>query len=517
MKVVIKSWMMALLAVSVLFSCTKTEMLPPPEQNHEHGQEPEEQKSVHFDFSVQVDGETYFPMDTTGEHLSVFVPYGTDLTQMKPLFNDKDFAVTVDGETQISGVTVRSFKSYKKGTVYKLVSTATGQERTYTVRVLDTKLPVVSVTTATPEEIADKETWRPAVIRVRYEDGHIQEMGATGIRGRGNWTWEKYPKKPYALKLEQKQEFLGMPAHKRWILLAQYRGFIGNPLAFEATRRAPALGWAPRGRFVELVLNGQFQGLYYLCEQIKIGKDRVSIAKMKTKDNQYPAYSGGYLLEYDELYDEQFKFMSERFNLPVQIKDPNDTLLDVQFGYIRDFINDMEAELRKIGTGQESHYGDYLDIDSFADYWMALEIVGNYEAWKPRSVKMYKGRDGIDSPPGTVCKLKAGPLWDQELFQVDLAFNSKNMYYFKYLFRDPVFVATVKERWPAYKSNLLGNEAYQGFVEYLEEMADLIKSSARRDLTYWGNSYFSLPGESSAVRFGFKDKVEWMDQEINKL
>lgn len=77
---------------------------------------------------------------------------------------------------------------------------------------------------------------------------------------------------------------------------------------------------------------------------------------------------------------------------------------------------------------EESHYADYLDRDNFAEYWMVLETIGNYEAYKPRSVKLYKGRDGVDSPEGTVCKLKAGPLWDQELFEVNQEFNSKDMY-----------------------------------------------------------------------------------------
>lgn len=354
-------------------------------------------------------------------------------------------------------------------------------------------------------------------MRIIDTDGNIQDLGGTGIRGRGNWTWDKYPKKPYALKLDKKQEVLGLPAHKRWVLLAQYRGFIGNPLMFEATRRAPSMDWAPRGYFVELILNGKYNGLYYLCEQIKKDENRVNIASLKDEDVTYPAVSGGYLLEYDELYDEKYKFMSSEFHLPVQLKGPNDSVPDAQFNYIRNYINEMEVEIKKIGSGQESHYYDYLDIDSFADYWMILETIGNYEAYKPRSVKMYKGRDGVDSPAGTVCKLKAGPLWDQELFEVYHQFNSKDMYYYKYLFKDPEFVNTVKSRWPAYKSNLLGNDKYISFVEYLNQMVDLIQNSARRDIHYWGNGYFTLSGEYYPVKQGFVSKIEWMDQQIQNF
>ncbi|MBR4735052.1 MAG: CotH kinase family protein, partial [Bacteroidales bacterium] len=219
----------------------------------------------------------------------------------------------------------------------------------------------------------------------------------------------------------------------------------------------------------------------------------------------------------DELYDEPHKFKSAGFNLPVQIKSPNDTLPDEQFNYIKTFINEMEAEIKKIGSSNESRYTDYLDINTFADWWLVLETISNYEAYKPRSVKFYKGRDGVDSAPGTVCKLKAGPLWDQELFLVDKKFNSKDMYYFKYLFRDPVFVETVKKRWEVYKGNILGNGKYPDFVEYMEDIVSLIKESANRDIALWENPYFTLSSEVQTVRRGFHSKIEWMDSQIKAL
>ena len=468
------------------------------------------------EFSVVVGDKEYYPIDTAGTKWVIPVPEGTTLTNLVARFKDNASSVTVNGVEQESGVSANSFINYKKGVVYRLTS-QDGRTTDYTINVIDTRLPVVSITTATPGAIKDKVTWRDASIKIMDADGNVANLGSTGIRGRGNWTWEKYPKKPYALKLGKKQQVLGMPEHKRWVLLALYRGFIGNALMFEATRRAPALEWAPRGEFVELVLNGKFQGLYYLCEHIKIDKNRVNITELKPTDVNYPEVSGGFLLEYDELYDEDYKFKSSGFNLPVQLKAPNDDVPDAQFNYIRDFINSMEAELLKIGSSGGSRYADYLDIDTFAEFWMVLETIGNYEAYKPRSVKMYKGRDGVDSPAGTVCKLKAGPLWDQELFLVDKVFNSKDAHYFKYLFKDPEFVATVKERWPAYKDNILGNDTYIGFVDYLNQMVSQIKTSANRDIALWGNEYFTLSGEVSPVKRGFVSKINWMDTQINAL
>jgi len=468
-------------------------------------------------FGVLVDGKLYNSADVEGTDITVFVPDGTDLTKLSAKYKDNAFTITVNGVEQENGVTVNDFSSYKNGVIYHLESDDGEKTKNYTVRVLDTRLPALYIRTADGKTIRDKINWKDATIKIRNVDGGVTDLGTTLIRGRGNYTWTHYPKKPYALKLDKKQKVLGMPEHKRWALLAGYQGFIGNPMASEANRRATALGWAPRGQFVELVFNGKFQGMYYICEQIKIDKNRVAIKSLKETDINAPEVTGGYLLEYDELYDEDYKFKSQYFNLPVQLKSPDNNVPDAQFNYIRDYINAMEAEIKKIGTGQESHYTDYLDIDNFADYWLALEVMGNYEAYKPRSVKFYKGRDGVDSPKGTVCKLKAGPLWDQEWFLVDHKFNSKDMYYYKYLFKDPVFVAKVKERWAIYRSNLLGNDQYPAFLDYMQEISTLIERSAKRDINYWGNENFTLNGEVSRVKNGFKSKLSWMDSQIKAL
>lgn len=507
-----KRTIISLLAILFLSSCVDS--LAP--DNGEEIPDKETSGTRLSDYCIVIGDKEYHPIDTAGNKWVVFVPDGTNMSRLVAKFKDNAASVTINGVEQESGVTKNNFTNYKKGLVYHLESSE-GITYDYWVTVIDTKLPAVSVTTALSGAIRDKVTWRDATIKVRDAEGKITSLGATGIRGRGNWTWDKYPKKPYALKLGKKQQVLGMPAHKRWVLLAEYRGFIGNPMMFEATRRAPALDWAPRGTFVEMVLNGKYQGLYYLCEHIKIDKNRVNIAELNADDLEYPAVSGGYLLEYDELYDEDYKFMSSGFNMPVQLKSPNDDVPDQQFNYIRNFINDMEAELLKIGKPGGSKYADYLDIDTFAEYWMVLETVGNYEAWKPRSVKMYKGRDGVDSPPGTVCKLKAGPLWDQELFQVDKSFNSKDAHYFKYLFKDPEFVATVKARWPAYRDNILGNDKYISYIDYLDQMVNQIKVSANRDIALWENEYFTLSGEVSTVKKGFVSKINWMDTQIKAL
>ncbi len=154
------------------------------------------------------------------------------------------------------------------------------------------------------------------------------------IRGRGNSTWE-CPKKPYAIKLDKKAEVLGMPKHKRWVLLANYfdKSCLRNSIAFEIARRSSGLEWTPRGYHVDVVLNGVMLGNYYLCEQIKVDENRVNLNE-------------GYLLELDKHFDEVNKFYSPIRNKPFMIKEPDeDELTTEQFSYIQNYVSTIETAL----------------------------------------------------------------------------------------------------------------------------------------------------------------------------
>ena len=124
------------------------------------------------------------------------------------------------------------------------------------------ELPQVVINTPNNQEIKSKTEWiEGATISITLADGTIDyESKDLEIRGRGNTTWE-YPKKPYALKLGSKAEILGMPKHKRWVLLANWmdRTLMRNDVSFEIARQT-GLAWTPRGKFVELVLNGKLMG-----------------------------------------------------------------------------------------------------------------------------------------------------------------------------------------------------------------------------------------------------------------
>lgn len=213
----------------------------------------------------------------SGKDVSVCVPYGTDISNLVATFNTNGDKVFVDDVEQISGVTVNDFST---PIVYRIISKQNVAQE-YKVTVYSFDLPVIYVTTPQQTPILSKDDWvEDGNICIWMTNGIIGDLGGTSVKGRGNSTWS-FPKKPYAIKLDKKAEVLGMPKHKRWVLLANWidRTLMRNHIAFTIAKNTESLGWTPRGEFVELILNGKHLGNYYLCEQIKIDKTELILRK----------------------------------------------------------------------------------------------------------------------------------------------------------------------------------------------------------------------------------------------
>lgn len=153
---------------------------------------------------------------------------------------------------------------------------------------------------------SDHSTKAPGSIVLLDEHLNLEYQGGVeAIKGRGNSSWKK-DKKPYQIKLAKKADLLkpgnGEQKAKKWILLAN--GFdstmMRNHISFSLAQK---MGFesTPEGRFVDLYYDGDYRGLYYLCEKVEIGNGRVEITDLDAKGNE-SILSGGYLLEIDNLY-----------------------------------------------------------------------------------------------------------------------------------------------------------------------------------------------------------------------
>lgn len=338
-----------------------------------------------------------------------------------------------------------------------------------TIKITSTEavsLPKVFIDTPGGAAIVSKTDWlEDCTIRIVNED-EVEELNASAsVRGRGNSTWS-YPKKPYAVKFDSKTEVLGMPKHKRWVLLANWmdRTLLRNDVAFEMGRRI--MDWAPRGEFVELYMNGEHQGNYYLCEQIKVDANRVNVDKEE-----------GYILEFDTYgpYDEINYFYTSLKGLPVTIKEPDEDLITSWdhpgFLYIQDYVNGVESLLTSGASWEQIQ--EQIDVVSFIDWWLIHELSTNWEPLHPKSSYMHKDKDG---------KLKAGPVWDFDwgtFMPGQYWLGNQEAIWYVELFGYEEFKLALKTRWNEVKDPLadIGN--------YIDLQAERLRQSDQVNFAKW--------------------------------
>ncbi|MCH5330250.1 MAG: CotH kinase family protein [Alistipes sp.] len=430
--------------------------------------------------------------------------------------NVKSMSVSVDAEggtVSVGGVSNPS--SIDLSNPVKLVYTADGgYKREYTVVAHYTNLPVVYVTT--PSDIISKTVWTEGCGIQIWNAGENNDIYAdVQIKGRGNSTWN-LDKKPYAIKLDSKATVMGMPKHKRWVLLANYMDNTGmcNDLSFKIAQSLPGMAWNPHGYHVDLVMNGRFDGSYYLCEQIKVDKNRVNITEIAPTDVDDVSKTGGYIFELDTYFDEAFKFKTSYFKnqfctfyndskdgLPVQFKDPDEDIAPKQEEYVKNYFNTIE-EILIGGNPRSLDVFDYIDMDSFIDWWLVHELSGNIEPWHPKSSYMHKDRNG---------KLCAGPVWDFDYGTYRRTGESgyrsglilKDAMWYHWLFLDSRFVKRVKERWAMHKPVI-----QKIADEYIDAKMAEISESIAMNKKRW-------PG-SSGTSYVIKDELQFRIDEIDK-
>ncbi|MFT3904784.1 MAG: CotH kinase family protein [Steroidobacteraceae bacterium] len=411
--------------------------------------------------------------------------------------------VRVGGVTQVSGSTANDFHT---DLAYTVISGAAA--RTYTVQIRSpqtTGLPVIKIDTLDGQEITSKEDYVYTNVALIDSDEPAYEFTHTSytdqIRGRGNSTWS-YPKKPYRLKFDKKISLFGLTAAKSWVLLANYQDptLMMNSIAFELGRRF-GFAFTPHDNPVELFLNGQYQGSYVLTEQIQVGEGRVDI----DADN-------GFLVELDAYYDEDPKFTTDIYELPVMIKSPEDLSDSAGYDFVKDAINGLETALAD-SSFPDSGYRDLVDMDSFVDFLMVNEIVMNNEIGWPKSTYMYQD---------VGAKISMGPLWD---FDWGFSFSGTGHQYFTStsgliwkhpflarFFDDPEFVARYKARWASM------HEQIETLPLFVAELASRLQRSQEQNFIRWPEAQNNgFDQEVADLSDWLQDRVAYLDEVIPAL
>ena len=295
-----------------------------------------------------------------------------------------------------------------------------------------------------------------------------------GIKGRGNTTW-LMDKKGYTIKFDKKQSLFGLPAAKKWCIIANYadKTLLRNVYASLLAKNifnAECAEWNPSFHPVEVVWNGVYQGNYILCECNTIGTGRVDVQDIsdyseenigdgdfvdKNGDEIVDLFDGGFILEIDGRRDSPFWFESEKEKAPVALKDPDEVSADIQ-DHVRTIVQTAENALYSDNFKDTvDGWRKYFDEDSVIDWFFVNEIARNHDAKDFSSIyKFFSPSDG---------KLHYGPIWDfDEGFGNDgdgeiaavTGWYVKNGIWTARMFEDPLFVANVIERWNEQKEAL---------------------------------------------------------------
>lgn len=370
-------------------------------------------------------------------------------------------------------------------------------------------LPVIYINIENGAEVTSKETYLNASYWLDPKgDQDVAPIGSQSapltmkIKGRGNYTFTGFEKKPYRLKLEKKQPLLGLESSKHFGLLAHAddtRGFLRNTMGFEVSKGL-GLPWTPEQRPIEVVINGSYRGLYFLVELIRIDKKRVNITAWEEEDadgNPLAKWiEGGTLIEIDN-YDEDGQ---------VQLTDGDGEIMRITYdksvdpGFEPDgYRNWLKSQFQTMndlifGDKNSDEIWNYIDIDDCARFMLVQDILNNYES--------FHGSCYMHREKGAGEKWHFSPVWDfgsalfvdshperhfwqdsfhhnhwaAQLWQFKKLQNKMKEIWIEYqenkmeslepfandfLSRITQAAACDKERWPQYgNSNLNGNKAY---------------------------------------------------------
>ena len=379
--------------------------------------------------------------------------------------------------------------------------------------------------------------------------------GKIGIEQRGASSRVLFPKKPYGFELRDTSgligvsaSILGLPSEEDWVLNATYndKTLIREVLTYDLYRSFSPY-YTPRYKFCEVMLNGQYNGVYILFEKIKRDKNRVDISKLEPEDSTGNDLTGGYILKIDKTEGNVSRnwtspyppSVSPQLTIPIQVEYPKfDDLTEPQFAYIKKYVTDFEDVLKSDNFRDSLQgYAKYIDVDPWVDYLIINEVSHNVDAYR-LSTFFYKNRDSKGG------KLTMGPIWDYNLtygnanycsgesfsgwtFDFNLVCPDDGFqipFWWDRLLEDPAFAQKVRLRYQALRLGVLKTE---NLHRYIDSTATVLQEARVRNFTrwpvigqpIWPNFYVGATYEDEVtyLKTYIARRLEWMDQEVATL
>ena len=410
----------------------------------------------------------------------------------------------------------------------------------------DSNLPIVVIETDGGVNIPDEPKVSGTMKIIWHQDGSRNCMtdinnadflnydGRIGIEMRGSSSQTMLNKKPYALETRENDDIsnknvslLGMPAENDWVLnsLAFDQTGMRDVLAYELSNR---LGqYASRSVYCEVVINGDYKGLYAFMEKIKPDDNRVNIEKMDETCNQYPEVTGGYITKADKTtggdpiawtmqgYGGGWWGWENNTDFIHHYPKPAD-ITNAQSNYIHSVFTSLQNVAGSHNTSITNGIPSVIDIPSFIDFMMIAEFTSNVDVYS-LSTFFHKDRNG---------KLRAGPVWDYNLaFGYD-AFGNRSGYdvwqfnnqdnngpkFWKDLFDTNAFRCYFAKRWfeltePRQPLN------YDFVCSRIDEIDALIAEAIPRDNQRW-NQMGQHAQYVNNMKNWLQQRINWLNQHI---
>ncbi len=398
-----------------------------------------------------------------------------------------------------------------------------------------TEIPVINIITDDSKEITSKSEYKHAKMSIACDEASgfgsyaVTDLGIQ-IRGRGNASWNQFPKKSYRIKLDESCRLLGLKKDKDWVLVSSYpdKTLMRNVVAHEMAKQLTNLEFTPTHILVELYLNGEYRGVYTLAEKIEFGGGKLEYAADPSLENT------SYLMEVGWDYNDEMIYGQNYFDIGyvyrIVIKEPDFTSKYSPSGkYIINYMKNAEKAITSLDG-----YKEYIDVDSLIDFLIITEFTNNTEAVFYRSCYMYKPSGG---------KLKFGPVWDFDMAfgnhtsdirgyngwcGVDNTFSylgKDGTTWYHFLFKDTNFTSKFVARWDEVKEILLKTA-----LDTVDKQYKAVLNAQGRNFERWdilnkkigaGNvdhrTYNTFDLQVEYLRNFINTRYNWIDENISKF
>lgn len=379
----------------------------------------------------------------------------------------------------------------------------------------------VSISGSLPVLYIETEDRKPITSRTEYLDAEYwldpagdEEVEPSGsaeaplpmqIRGRGHSSWNS-PKKPYKIKLGTKTALMGMPKNKHWALLKPSE----NTVAGLQLGKLVGMAWTSSFRPVEVVLNGDYIGLYFLTETIRIDDDRVDIYEQKDQETDPDLIKGGWLVEVDNYRDECQISIPEnsQWTLTIRYHSPED-LSDIQRRWLTDEFDSINKAVYS-SDKKSTLWEEYLDVESMARFFILQEVMDNPDG--------FHGSFYLHKNLGDDAKWIAGPVWDLVCYnreKTDYTFRMEAHYGFTphwigEIIQYDSFCKAVESVW---------NEIYPARLsevfDYIDATVLPLDMAWKNDCTRWGDdSSQTAQLRADRIKDALRRNMEWFDRNL---